>query len=93
KKLTATIHTMNADLLALLQIENNGFEQGSAIDYLLTEINKGQENKQHYQVAKWNASNQDHYVGNNPTASYILYRPSVFKLNDLELLTMPSDDK
>ncbi|MDQ2109568.1 MULTISPECIES: ExeM/NucH family extracellular endonuclease [Vibrio] len=93
KKLTAAIHTMNSDLIALLQVENNGFEQGSAIDYLLTKINKGQENKQHYQVAKWNASNQDHYVGNNPTASYILYRPSVFKLNDLELLTMPSDDK
>ena len=92
-KLTAAIRSMNADLLALLQIENNGFGSNSAIDYLLTAINKELDSEQEYQVAKLKDDHQGHYVGTNATASYILYRPSVFTFKQLDVLTMPSDDK
>ncbi|WP_099610778.1 ExeM/NucH family extracellular endonuclease [Vibrio fujianensis] len=90
-KITAAIKQLNPDIVALLQVENNGYSAHSAIGYLLNRLNQNQDPHHTYQVAKLSDTSSD-FVGENATASFILYRPALFKFKQLELLAMPGDD-
>ncbi|MCL1124075.1 extracellular exonuclease ExeM [Shewanella surugensis] len=77
-KIVNAIIAMNADIVGLMEIENNGYGEKSAIQNLLTALNSGLEKEQAYQFIEiTDADKYDgQYLGSDAIAVGLLYRPS-----------------
>ncbi|WP_299491130.1 extracellular exonuclease ExeM [uncultured Shewanella sp.] len=77
-KIVNAILAMNADIVGLMEIENNGFGENSAIQNLLTALNSGLEKEQAYQFIEITDADKDEgqYLGSDAIAVGLLYRPS-----------------
>ncbi|TBR38007.1 ExeM/NucH family extracellular endonuclease [Marinomonas agarivorans] len=72
-KIAAAIQLMDADIVGLMEIENNGFGSNSAIAALVSKVNSVQgPNGLAYDYVRANQ-----FVGNDAIAVGIIYRPSV----------------
>ncbi|MDE1461613.1 ExeM/NucH family extracellular endonuclease [Spartinivicinus poritis] len=87
-KIVNALIAMDADIIGLMEIENNGFTANSAIYSLVTALNQAMSNPDdHYQFIKPSSST---YIGNDAIAVGILYRPSQVALADTpHIVTMP----
>lgn len=68
-KLITTIGSLNADVAALMELENDGYGPGSAIDQLVRALNEGQG-----RAGDWRFVDAKQGPGDNPIRVGILYR-------------------
>ncbi len=85
-KLVATIIAMDADVLGLMGIENNGFGDSSAIVALITRVNAELPEAKQYHIASQNGLE---YIGQLEYSNQVIYRPSTVGLVSLETLPLP----
>ncbi|WP_261817793.1 ExeM/NucH family extracellular endonuclease [Vibrio gallicus] len=88
-KIVSALIAINADIYGLIEIENNGFDEQSAIYTLVEEINRHLESEDQYQIAMPAQIEGEGYVGTDAITNKIIYRPSVVELNDIHIIEMP----
>lgn len=87
-RIVSAIVGMNADLIGLVEVENDGFEKNSAIQSLVNEINKHFDKAQYYDFIRTADGNK---IGTDAITVAIIYRPKVVKKNgQAEVIAMPS---
>ncbi|MDN3698416.1 ExeM/NucH family extracellular endonuclease [Vibrio cortegadensis] len=86
QKLVKALTLLNADIVGLMEIENNGFGESSAISYLVTQLNAELEEEQKYNIASAEGLTN---VGELATSSYVIFRPSKVGLESLTVIPMP----
>ncbi|WED24769.1 ExeM/NucH family extracellular endonuclease [Vibrio sp. JC009] len=90
-KIAAAIVAMDADILGLMEIENNGFDEDSAVAHLVDKINLLIPNRvNHYVYVK--SSGDDKFVGSDAIANQVIYRPSKVHLDEYRLIQMPRQE-
>lgn len=92
QKLVAAIHAMDADLIGLTEIENNGFGSNAAIQRLLRALNRKAETKlDRYSVVQPPRGElyRGRFVGTDAIAVAAIYRPSKLTLKNARVLRMP----
>lgn len=87
QKLVAAIHAMDADIVGLMELENNGFSSGSSLQSLVTALNQQQPDvSKRYQVAQWSGG----FIGTDAITNGIIYRSSIVQARGaLEILDLP----
>ncbi|WP_163833243.1 ExeM/NucH family extracellular endonuclease [Spartinivicinus ruber] len=87
-KIVNALVAMDADIVGLMEIENNGFSESSAIHSLVTALNQMISNPDdHYQFVKPAVAA---YIGNDAITVGILYRPAKIALvGNAHIVTMP----
>ncbi|MCX4029031.1 ExeM/NucH family extracellular endonuclease [Endozoicomonas sp. SM1973] len=87
-KIVSALVAMDAGIIGLMEIENNGFTENSAIHSLVTALNQAISNPDdHYQFVKPKSST---YIGNDAITVGILYRPAqVAIVGNPHIVTMP----
>ncbi|MEZ8196339.1 ExeM/NucH family extracellular endonuclease [Vibrio cortegadensis] len=86
EKLVSALKSLDADIVGLMEIENNGFGESSAISYLVTQLNAELEEEQKYNIASAEGLTN---VGELATSSYVIFRPSKVGLESLTVIPMP----
>ncbi|MDK9759402.1 endonuclease/exonuclease/phosphatase, partial [Vibrio sp. D173a] len=88
-KLVAALTALDADIVGLMEIENNGFEESSAISYLVTQLNADLPEAKQYNIA---SSEGLTTVGELATANFVIFRPSTVGLDSLQVIPMPKQE-
>lgn len=81
-KIVNALVAMNADIVGLMEIENNGFESNGAAQNLLDELNSQlSDSADHYQLIKIATEdmNQGQFLGSDAITVALIYRPSKVK--------------
>ena len=79
---------LDADILGLMELENNGFEEGSSIQTLVSALNQAQSNPEKYYKALEVEGRV--FVGDDAITNGIIYRPSVVsKDGRAEVFSLP----
>lgn len=96
EKIVQAILRLDADIIGLMEIENNGFGDKSAIKQLLDQVNSNiTKRKNRYKFVSYD-SNSDGVidaldsVGTDSIAVGVIYRPKVVKLVESRIIPMPS---
>ncbi len=92
QKLVAAIHAMDADLIGLTEIENNGFDSNGAIQRLLRALNRKAVTKfDLYSVVRPPRSElyRGRFVGTDAISVAIIYRSAKLTLQKARVLRMP----
>lgn len=85
-KIISALTLMDADIIGLMEIENNGFGSNSAIAALVTELN----NSQAANAEPYAYIDAGDYVGGDAIAVGLLYRPDVVELSgDVVKIDLP----
>ncbi len=85
-KIAKAIIAMDADIIGLMEIENNGFGENSAINHLVTKINALLEDENdHYQYI----AGEDEYIGTDAIANQVIFRPAKVQLETYRVISMP----
>ncbi|CCN85529.1 putative extracellular nuclease [Vibrio nigripulchritudo SFn27] len=97
-KIVDAILRLDADIIGLMEIENNGFGQGAAIRQLVEELNKNIDKKhKQYQFVSLD-TNEDgtidemDYVGTDAITTGVIYRSAKVKLKKTRVIPMPRQD-
>lgn len=95
EKILQALLRLDADIIGLMEIENNGFGDNGAIAQLVNELNARVDNrKQRYEFVSVD-SNQDGVidaldaVGTDAITTGVIYRPSKVKLKQVNVIEMP----
>ncbi|MEC6830346.1 ExeM/NucH family extracellular endonuclease [Photobacterium toruni] len=87
-KIANAIVRMNADIVGLMEIENNGFKSDSAVNDLVTKINdRIKDSTDHYAYVKPN--NDEKFIGGDAISSQVIYKPSKVTLEQYRIIKMP----
>ena len=88
-KIAKAIIAMDADIVGLMEIENNGFGENSAIAHLVDKINLLIEDEdQHYTYVV--SDDEDvTYIGTDAIANQVIYKASKVTLDTYRLIEMP----
>lgn len=87
-KIVNAITQMDADIIGLMEIENNGFGENSAIYDLVNALNAQQTDKDSYY--QFVSTSNDGFIGSDAITVGLLYRPSKVSLQDQPtILPMP----
>ena len=86
-KLVSALKSLDADIVGLMEVENNGFEESSAIAYLVTQLNAELDEVDQYHIA---SSEGLTHVGTLATSNYVIFRASKVGLDSLQVIPMPS---
>jgi predicted extracellular nuclease len=95
-KIVNAIISLDADIVGLMEIENNGFSNEGAIQQLVNKINAGLSNTdKHYRFVsidsnKDNAINELDSVGTDSIAVGVIYRESAVENTNNQVIQMPS---
>ncbi|CAH0530331.1 ExeM/NucH family extracellular endonuclease [Vibrio hippocampi] len=85
-KIAKAIIALDADIVGLMEIENNGFGEDSAVNHLVTKINGLIEDEsQHYQYV----SGDDEYIGTDAIANHVIFKPASVSLETYRIIQMP----
>ncbi|MGB0834724.1 MAG: ExeM/NucH family extracellular endonuclease [Psychrobium sp.] len=87
-KIVKAILALDADIIGLMEIENNGTQTNSALQDLLNHINKHLPLEKRYQFA----SNGQKYNGTGAITSQVIYRPSKMSVANFQVINMPQQD-
>ncbi|MCH8529356.1 MAG: ExeM/NucH family extracellular endonuclease [Saccharospirillum sp.] len=83
-KLVAAIRAMNADIVGLMEIENDGFDEFSAIAQLVNRLNEDEEESLHYDFISVGSGP----IGDDAIAVGLIYRPEqVSPVNGAKVLS------
>jgi len=83
-KIVNAIVALDADIIGLMEIENNGYGQQSALQDLVTRLNATLPPSKHYNFGRLNEHNP---LGNDAITNQVIYRPSIATL--LTMITIP----
>ncbi|WP_220718666.1 ExeM/NucH family extracellular endonuclease [Agarivorans litoreus] len=82
-KLVSALVAMNANVVGLMELQNNGFDEASAIQNLVDAVNVQLPEQQHYAVVKPLSER----IGNDMITVGLIYQPSVVQVyGDAELI-------
>lgn len=87
-KIVKAILALDADIIGLMEIENNGTQANSALNDLLSHINKELPIDQQYSFA----TNSEKYNGTGAITSQVIYRSEEMSLASYQVITMPQQD-
>ncbi|MEH6534414.1 MAG: ExeM/NucH family extracellular endonuclease [Photobacterium frigidiphilum] len=87
-KIARAIIAVNADIVGLMEIENNGFGENSAVAHLVTKINAliNDENEHYLFVSD---EGDDKYVGSDAIASQVIFKKNKVSLDTYRVIEMP----
>lgn len=85
-KLVAALTALDADIIGLMEVENNGFGESSAIAYLVTQLNADLDESMQYHIASAEGLEN---VGELATSNYVIFRASKVGLDSLTTIAMP----
>jgi predicted extracellular nuclease len=95
-KIVNAIVRLDADIVGLMEIENNGFGAGSAIAQLVNQINSQiSDKKKHYRFVAIDSNNDGvtdelDSIGTDVITTGVIYREKVVKLTENRVIPMPS---
>lgn len=95
EKILNALIRLDADIIGLMEIENNGFGDNGAIAQLVRELNARIDNKKHHYAFVALDSNQDGVtdqldaVGTDAITTGVIYRAKSVKLMQVNLFEMP----
>lgn len=92
RKLRDTLLALDADFIGLMEMENNGFGQHSAIVRLLDLVNQGlTDPSKHYALIKPDEADlhQGYYLGTGAITVAGFYRPTKLKLVNTRVIQLP----
>ncbi len=96
EKIVNAILRLDADIIGLMEIENNGFGTSGAIHQLVEQLNQRIENKkERYDFVAIDSNgdkqiDENDYVGSDAITTGVIYRPKVVKLKTPRVIPMPS---
>lgn len=86
-KIAKAITAMDADIIGLMEIENNGFGENSAVAQLVDKINLLVDDEdEHYSYV---ASDDYNYIGTDAITNQVIYKPSKVHLKTYRVIEMP----
>ena len=85
-KIVAAIVALDADVVGLMEVENNGFDDDSAVVELVNLINAELSAENEYVIARPEKSKR---IGTDAISSQLIYRRSVIALDRLDIIEMP----
>ena len=87
-KIARAIIAVNADIVGLMEIENNGFGENSAVAHLVAKINAliDDENEHYLFVSD---EGGDKYVGSDAIASQVIFKKNKVSLDTYRVIEMP----
>lgn len=97
EKIVTALDHLDADIVGLMEIENNGFGDGAAIRQLVTQLNLRQSDYDQYDFVRVD-SNQDGVadendsVGTDAIAVGVIYRPHKVSLQTTRVIAMPEQN-
>lgn len=87
-KIAKAIIAMDADIVGLMEIENNGFGKNSAIAHLVEKINTLlTDPEDHYSYIS--SDQNDDFIGTDAIANQVIYKASKVTLETYRLIEMP----
>lgn len=96
EKIVNAILRLDADIIGLMEIENNGFGNSGAIQQLVEQLNQRITNKkEHYDFVALDSNgdkriDENDYVGTDAITTGVIYRSKVVKLKTPRVIPMPS---
>lgn len=87
-KIVKAILALDADIIGLMEIENNGTGKDSALADLLTHVNAGLPTNKQYTFA----ASDNKFNGTGAITSQVIYRPSKMSLSAFTVIDMPQQD-
>ncbi|ABM04404.1 Endonuclease/exonuclease/phosphatase [Psychromonas ingrahamii 37] len=89
-KIVTAIVAINADILGLMEIENNGFGESSAIIDLLNRLNANLDDTNQYSIAQPQTEDLTNgFVGSDAITSQIIFKASKVSLETVRIIKMP----
>ena len=85
-KIVAAIVALDADVIGLMEIENNGFDNDSAVHELVGLVNDEFSPEKQYVIARPAA---DKRIGTDAISSQLIYRRAKIALDRLDVIEMP----
>lgn len=85
-KIAKAIVALDADIIGLMEIENNGYDDKSALVDLVSRINRHLNEDLHYHIAQ--LPNQQ-FIGTGAITNQVIYRPKTVTLAETTLIKMP----
>ncbi|GGB19881.1 ExeM/NucH family extracellular endonuclease [Agarivorans gilvus] len=85
-KIVAAILGLDADIVGLMEIENNGFDTDSAVVDLVSALNEQLPAAKQYAIAK---PKDAKFVGSDAITSMVIYRKAKVGLEKIDILAMP----
>lgn len=98
EKIANAMVKLNADIVGIMEVENNGFGKQGAINTLAQAINeKLLDSNLHYQVVTLDTNqdgviNEQDTVGTDAISVGVLYRPSKVTVDSTRIITLPMQD-
>ncbi|MFC3023654.1 ExeM/NucH family extracellular endonuclease [Vibrio zhugei] len=94
EKIVTALDHLDADIVGLMEIENNGFGQGAAIRQLVEQLNLRQNEQDKYTFVTIDSNqdgmmDEDDSVGTDAIAVGLIYRPSKVALQTKRVIAMP----
>jgi predicted extracellular nuclease len=80
KKIVAALEAIDADIIGLMKLENDGFTRNSAIQNLLDDLNKVQTAGNEYRFVNPFLNDPDMLIGTDAITVGLLYRPNKVSL-------------
>ena len=85
-KIVAAIAALDADVIGIMEVENNGFDDDSSIVQLVNLVNAEFSPENQYVIAR---PTKDKRIGTDAISSQLIYRRSVIALDRLDIIEMP----
>ncbi|MDR9827353.1 ExeM/NucH family extracellular endonuclease, partial [Vibrio sp. FNV 38] len=85
-KIIAAIISLDADIVGLIEVENNGFDENSAIYDLVTELNLHLDAEKQYEIIVKEGVER---IGTDAITNHAIYRPSVVSLEQFDIIELP----
>jgi len=86
KKIVKALVALDADVVGLMEVENNGFGDDSAIVALVTALNLELDEDKQYTIA---SSDDYEYIGTDAITNNVIYRTNKLSLDSLDVIEMP----
>ncbi|KYN80127.1 endonuclease/exonuclease/phosphatase [Vibrio cidicii] len=85
-KLAAALVALDADIVGVIGVENNGFGESSAIVQLVSAVNAKLPEAKKYEIVK---EKDLTHIGRLASSNYVIYRPSVAGIKATQVIAMP----
>jgi predicted extracellular nuclease len=93
-KIVEALYKLDADIVGLMEIENNGFGDNGAIAQLVDQLNNRVGFEQYAYVAldtnQDGRTNEEDFVGTDVITNGLIYRPRIAELLSSTVITLPS---
>jgi predicted extracellular nuclease len=86
KKIVKALIALDADFVGLMEVENNGFGENSAIVALVTALNLELDEDKQYTIA---SSADYEYIGTDAITNNAIYRANKLSLDSFDVIEMP----